>query len=130
MSGGTVVKNPKWMTIVGWVLSVLPCLLLFLSAFMKLSKNPQAVEGFKEMRFPESSLLPIGIAEAVCTVIYLIPRTAVLGATLLVGYLGGAVVVHVLKGDSIVTPIVVGVVLWLGLFLRMAQVRSLTPVVR
>ncbi len=118
--------NPKWMTIVGWIASVLPCLLLAMSAYMKLSKNPQAVEGFAEFKTP-NSLMIVGVLEVTFTLIYLFPRTAVLGATLLTAYLGGATETHLRLGMPLYIPILVGVAVWLGLFFRDARVRVLTP---
>lgn len=130
MSGTTGSSgNPKWMTIVGWILSVLPCLLLFFSAYMKLSKNPQAVEGFAAFKTP-NSLMIVGVLEVAFTLLYLFPRTAVLGATLLTAYLGGATETHLRIGEPLLIPIAVGVALWLGLFFRDARVRALTPWVK
>ena len=126
MNGPTVSSNPKWMTIVGWVLSVLPCLLLFFSAYMKLSQNPEAVKGFAEFK-TNNSLMIVGVLEIAFTLIYLFPRTAVLGATLLTAYLGGATETHLRLGISLHIPILVAVALWLGLFFRDARVRALTP---
>lgn len=121
-------KPSKAMFWTDWVLSILPALLLFFSASAKLTRAPQAVEGFKKMNYPDSALLPIGIAEVACTVIYLIPRTSVLGAILLAGYLGGATNHHVRAGESIFfAPVLIGVVVWLGLYLRDPRLRALVP---
>jgi hypothetical protein len=114
----------------GWVLTILPALMLIFSAWMKLSRNPQAVEGLTKMGYPESALLGIGIAELVCTIIYLIPQTAVLGAILLTGYLGGATDVHVRSGMSVLIPVGFGVLIWGGVFLRDPRVRRLIPLRR
>ena len=125
-SGGS--KNERGaMFWIGWVLSVLVVALMLLSAFMKLSKNPQAVDGFKKAGYPESALIAIGIAEAACAIIYLIPQTSVLGAILLVGYLGGATNHHVRVGEAFYMPILVGVVAWVGIFLRDNRLRALLP---
>lgn len=114
----------------GWVMSAAPVLMLFMSAGMKLSQAQVAVEGFKSMGFPDGSLMVIGIVELVCTLVYLVPQTAVLGAILLTGYLGGAVCVHVMQSQSVVMPVALGVLAWGGLFLRDARVRALIPLVR
>jgi hypothetical protein len=114
----------------GWVLTILPALMLIFSAWMKLSRNPQAVEGLTKMGYPEGALLGIGIAELVCTIIYLIPQTAVLGAILLTGYLGGATDVHVRSGMSVLIPVGFGVLIWGGVFLRDPRVRRLIPLRR
>ncbi len=122
--------QPKWMYWLGWVLSAGPVFMLFFSAFMKLSKNPKAVEGFTQMGYPPAALMTLGIAELGSTVLYLVPQTSVLGAILLTGYLGGAVDVHTRNGDpvgQIVTPIVFGILIWGGLFLRDARIRALIP---
>jgi hypothetical protein len=113
--------------IVGWVLGILPCLLLLFSAWMKLSGNKQAVDGFAQMGFPQGVALKIGAVELACTILYLVPQTAVLGAILLTGYLGGATVTHVRVGEPWFAPVIVGVVLWLGLFLRDPRLRALVP---
>lgn len=114
----------------GWIMSVLPVPLLAMSCSMKLMKGAQAVEGFAKMGYPAGVIVPLGIVELGCTVLYLIPQTAVLGAILLTGYLGGAVDVHVRNGDpfaNVATPIVLGVLVWGGLFLRDPRIRALIP---
>ncbi len=112
----------------GWVLSVLPCLMLVFSAVMKLSRAPVVVEGFGEMGYSANTIVPIGLAELISTVLYLIPQTAVLGAILLTGYLGGATATHVGAGDGMFfSPVLFGVVLWLGLYLREPRLRVLAP---
>jgi hypothetical protein len=122
--------NPKWMFWTGCVLSALPVLLLLFSAYGKLSASDETVKGFAEMHYPESARLWIGVAELACTVIYVIPQTAVLGAILLTGYLGGATDVHVRSSLPIWIPVLVGVVVWLGLYFRDARLRALIPLRR
>jgi hypothetical protein len=120
--------QPRWMTRAGWVLTVLPSLLLTFSGAMKLRGAAQVVEGFTvKFGFPAGVIVPIGLVELACTALYLVPRTAVLGAVLLAGYLGGATVTHVRIGESPLPAILVGVVLWGGLFLRDARLRALLP---
>jgi hypothetical protein len=114
----------------GWVMTVLPVLMLLMSTYFKLTQSPQAVEGFAKMGFPEGISVKLGIVELVCTVLYLVPQTAVLGAILVTGYLGGAVCVHVRGGEGFAMPVVLGVLVWGGLFLRDPRVRALLPVVR
>lgn len=116
------------MTAVGWLLTIAPLPLLAMSAFMKLSQHPQAVEGFKSAGYPDGTLFPIAIAEVVATVLYAIPQTAVLGVVILTGYLGGAISHHVRLGDGgFWIPGAMAVVLWLGLYLRDARLRALLP---
>lgn len=121
------VSTSKKMLWGGYVLSVLPALLLFFSAFMKLSKNPEAVQGFKGFGYPDSAVIGIGVIEVICTVLYLIPRTSVLGAILLTGYMGGAIVTHLRVGELFVVQFLVGVILWVGLYLRDERLRALLP---
>ncbi len=114
----------------GWVLSVLPCLMLIFSAYMKLEPPPEVIEQMNKSGFPIQLATPIGITELACVALYLIPRTAVLGAILLAAYLGGAVSSHVLKLDGVSVwfmPVLLGVLLWLGLWLRDVRLRALLP---
>jgi hypothetical protein len=128
---GTVGEPPKWMLWTGRVLSALPVLAMAASAAMKLSRQPQMLDMFTgKFGYPASSLLPIAILELTCVVLYAIPRTAVLGAVLLTGYLGGAVATHVRVGDPWVAPIVLGVIIWAGVFLRDERLRALLPLRR
>src|SRR5688572_204690 len=80
-----VSKKALW---AGYIMSVLPVLMLLFSAAMKFAKPPPAVEGFKHLGLPESFALGLGVLELGCTLLYIIPRTSVLGAILLTGYLG------------------------------------------
>ncbi|MGE3315914.1 MAG: DoxX family protein, partial [Planctomycetaceae bacterium] len=111
--------QPKWMTVAGWGLTLLAGAGLLFSASMKLQKHPEAVKGMVEMfGYAESVVVTIGIVEGVCALLYLIPQTSVLGAVLLTGYLGGATATHVRVEDQFAGPIIGGVLVWLGLFLR------------
>ena len=116
----------------GRILSWLPSLMLAFSAVMKLAKPPQVAEGFAHFAIPENLITPIGMLELACTVIYLIPRTAVLGAILLTGYLGGAIMTHLRVGElpNVAMISVFGVLLWGGLFLRDRRLRALIPFTR
>jgi hypothetical protein len=122
------VSQPKWQVWTGRVLSALPVLMLLMSASMKLSQAPQFVETFtNKLGYPGGTLVGIGLIEVLCTVLYVVPQTAVLGAVLLTGYLGGAVATHVRVGESFAIPLVLGILVWAGLFLRDARVRALLP---
>jgi len=114
----------------GVVASTLPVLLLIVSAGMKLAKPPGMTEGFAHLGYPEDLALGLGILELICTLLYCIPVTSVLGAILLTGYLGGAVCTHLRVGDPYFMPIVLGVFIWGGLFLRDSRLRSLIPIRR
>lgn len=111
----------------GWVVTILPVLGLVMSAVMKFKLPKEAIEGFEKLGWRQDQALGLGILELACTVIYVIPQTSVLGAILLTGYLGGAVATHVRIDDNYVAPIVMGVLVWLGLFLRDARLRALIP---
>lgn len=119
-----VSKKMLW---AGRIASALPVLLLLFSGVMKLLKPAAVVTEFGRLGYPESVILGIGILELLCTVVYLIPRTAVLGAILLTGYLGGATATHVRVGDPFIFPIIFGGLLWLGLYLRDERLRALLP---
>src|SRR5207248_2380364 len=99
------------------------------SGAMKLARAEDAVKGFEHLGYPEHLALALGVVEVGCTLVYLLPRTAVLGAILLTGYLGGAVASHArLSEPQFVAPLVLGVLIWGGLFLRDPRVRALIPV--
>lgn len=111
----------------GWVLSVLPVPLLIMSATMKFLQPAGMAENLEHIGWPLSVMLALGIVELTCTVLYLIPQTAVLGAILLTGYLGGAIATHLRIGESFIPPLILGVIVWLGLFLRDPRIRALIP---
>lgn len=119
-----------WMRRVGIVLTVLPSLLLLMSAGMKLSQQQEIVDGFQHMGFPPGVAVPIGAVELLATILFLVPQTAVLGAILLTGYLGGATVTHVRLDEPFISPVLVGVTVWLALYLRDERVRALAPLRR
>ena len=111
----------------GWIVSVLPAPMLLFSAAMKFALPKEAVEGFTHLGWPAKLAVPLGIVEVTCTLLYLFPRTAVLGAVLLTGYMGGAIATHVRIEEPFVVQAAIGVVVWLGLYLRDGRVRSLLP---
>ena len=111
-----------------WVARILGSLLvLFLLAdgAGKVLRFAPYVEGTARVGYPASCLVPLGLVLLACTILYAVPRTAVLGAVLLTGYLGGATATHVRMGQPFVFPVVFGVLLWVCLYLRDARVRRL-----
>ncbi len=117
----------------GRIISALPALFLLVDGVMKLVKPAPVVEATVRLGYPESVIVALGIVVLACTVLYLIPRASVLGAILLTGYLGGAVATHVRVGGSffsVVFPIILGMLIWGGLYLRDAQLRALIPLRR
>ena len=114
----------------GRILSTLAVLLFVFTAMFSLLKPAAAMQGFVHYGYPESALLRIAIVEILCAIVYAIPRTAVLGAILLTGYLGGATATHVRVGEPPILAIIVGIVVWLGLYLRDRRLRALIPLRR
>jgi hypothetical protein len=113
----------------GRLLSGAGVLFLTMDATMKLLQLPVAVEGTTQLGYPADVILPIGVIQVVCLVLYVVPRTSVLGAILWTGYLGGAIATHVRVGSPLFThvlfPIYVAALLWGGLWLRDSRVRAL-----
>ena len=118
----------KWTLWTGRVLSALPVLMFLMSASLKFTRSPDVMKEFVErLGYPESMVTGIGLVEVVSTILYAIPHTAVLGAILLTAYLGGAVTTHLRVGDPFILPIVLGIVVWAGLYLRDERLRALLP---
>jgi hypothetical protein len=113
---------------VGWALSVLAALLFLFSAFMKFKGGPDMDQAMTHLGLPTSMVLPLGILELTCVVIYLIPPTSVLGAILLAGYVGGTIVTCWRVGDPFIVNIVLGLAIWLGIYLREPRLKDLIPV--
>ena len=114
----------KW---AGYALTALSLPPFLAGAFMMLTKNPQALEGMVKLGWPASAVGTILSLELGSLILYLIPQTAVLGAVMLTGYLGGAVATHLRAGESAAMPVVVGVIVWGGIYLREPRLRALLP---
>src|SRR6266481_9260355 len=112
---------------VSYILSALPVVMLLMSAVMKFAKPAFVVEGFAHLGLPEKLAFGLGILELSCTVAYVIPQSAVLGAILLTGYLGGAILTHLRVGEPIFMQIIFGVAIWGGLYLRDPRLRAFIP---
>ena len=120
-------KGTLW---AGRITGGVPALFCLVDGAMKLFKPAPVVEATVRLGYSENVIVPIGIVLVVCTILYLIPKTSVLGAILLTGYLGGAVATHVRAAEGtfpIVFPIIIGGLLWLGLYLRNRSLRLLVP---
>jgi hypothetical protein len=111
----------------GHILSALVVLLFVVTGLFSLVKPAVAAQAAARYGYPDGAMLSIAIVEIACAIVYAIPRTSVLGAILLTGYLGGATATHVRAGEPFFLPIVVGIVVWLGLFLREDRLRNLVP---
>jgi hypothetical protein len=125
-----VVKTTLW---AGRIISALALLFLIFDSVIKVLNLAPAVEATTQLGYPASLVIGIGILELACLAIYVIPRTSVLGAILLTGYLGGAIATQLRAGSalfSVVFPIIVGVLIWGGLFLREDRLRALIPLRR
>lgn len=112
----------------GRAVSALPVLFLLMDGVMKLFKPEVVVNATVELGYRESVIVPLGLVLVGSTILYVIPRTALVGSMLLTGYLGGAVATHVRVLDSafsIIFPVIVGALLWLGIYLRNERFRKL-----
>jgi len=121
-------KKRPW---AGYIISALPVLFLLVDGTMKLFKPEIVIKATTDLGYPESTIVPIGITLAACTILYIIPQTAVFGAILLTGYLGGAVATNMRVGTPLFThilfPVYVASFLWVGLYLREFRLRALVP---
>jgi hypothetical protein len=120
----------KKMIWTGRIMSALPVLFLLMDGVMKLFKPRVVVEATVQLGYPESVILGLGVVLITCTVLYIIPPASVLGAILLTGYLGGAVATHVRVGEGpfpVLFPVILGVLIWGGLYLRNERIRTLVP---
>ncbi len=129
LTSGSTRISPKRLW-AGRIMSYLAAVFLLLDAIGKLVKPAPVIEATVKLGYPASVIVPLGVVLLVCTVLYLIPPTSVLGAILLTGYLGGAVATHVRVGDTLFTilfPVIFGVLLWGGLYLRDKKLQTLIP---
>src|SRR5581483_11512294 len=126
----TISKGLTW---TGRVLSILTVIFMLWDAFMKLAKMKPVLDACATLGIPNSLIVPIGVLLLISTIVYAIPRTAVLGAVLLTGYLGGAVAIQMRAGNptfQTVFPVIFGIILWGGVYLRDCGLRRVFPVKR
>jgi len=127
-------SNSKVLFWLGWVLSGLTVLFMLFDGIAKLAMEQHVVEATTKIGYPVDAIRPLGIVLLACTVLYALPRTAILGAILLTGYLGGAVASKVRIEDplfsSILFGVYFGIIAWGGLYLRDDRLRTLIPVRR
>jgi DoxX-like family len=122
---GTVSKGSVW---TGRIFTALVFLFMLFDGGIKVLKMAPAVDGTARLGYPASTVLPIGLLALICTFLYAIPRTSILGAVLLTGYLGGATATQVRVQDPwFFFPVVIGVLVWVGPFLLDERLRALIP---
>lgn len=121
-------QRARW---AGRVLSGIGVLFLTFDASMKLLQVQPAIEGTRDLGWEPSAVFGLGVVQAICLALYLVPRTAVLGAILWTGYLGGAIATHVRVDhplfSHVLFPVYVAAFLWIGLWLREPRLRAITP---
>jgi hypothetical protein len=112
----------------GRVITLLIALFLFFDSSVKLIKSPSAVQGTVQLGYAEKVIVPLGVILLFSLVLYLIPKTSILGAILLTGYLGGATATMVRVGSPwILFPVFIGMLAWAGVYFRDDQLRTLIP---
>jgi len=114
---GTILKGVVILTLAG-------------SAIAKIAGVPQMVDGLAHAGIPHGAIVPIAVLELSCLALYLIPRTAVLGALLLTGYFGGAIVTHIIGRENFLPPLIIGLWIWGGIYFRIAELSDLLPLRR
>ncbi|HEV7968716.1 MAG TPA: DoxX family protein [Candidatus Acidoferrales bacterium] len=116
---------------VGRVITGLIAAFMAFDAVIHLLKPAPVVEAFAKLGFPIRLAVPLGMIELVCVLLYLVPRTSILGAILLTGYLGGAIAIQLPTENpffgEVLFPIYIGVFLWAGIYLRDERLRSMIP---
>ena len=119
--------NGRGIVWTGRGISILVSLVFMMSSLMKFRGGAEVTQGMAHLGLPESLVVPLAILEMSCVVLYLVPATSVLGAILLTGYIGGAICAHVRVGDPFFLQIAIGVLIWLGLYLREERLKPLIP---
>ncbi len=119
----------RWMVWAGRVISLWPVFVVLMSATWKLTRNPWYVGEFARIGWQESSLNLLAFLQLGSIVLYLIPQTAILGAVLLTGYLGGAIATYTRIGEPypVLVPLSTSIIAWLGIYLREPRLRALLP---
>jgi hypothetical protein len=119
----------RWVFWAGWAISLWPAFVVISSATWKLTRNPWYVKEFARIGWQEGSLNLLAFLQLGSLVLFLIPRTAVLGAVLLTGYLGGAIATYVRIGEPypVLVPLSTSMIAWLGIWLREERLRALMP---
>lgn len=117
----------RGLRIASWLLGILLAGVMIVSGVMKFIRPPGFDDGIAHLGWDADKIFFVGVVEILIAVIYLIPRTAVLGAILLTAYMGGAIATHVRVGDPFYAQILIGVLFWFALYLRDPKIRDLIP---
>jgi hypothetical protein len=122
----------RWVLLTGWLLSAGAILILLSSARWKLTFDPWYVREWGRLGWDANALTRIGLIQLACVALYVTPPTAVLGAVLLTGYLGGAISQYTRIGEPIpvLVPLGTALLAWAGLYLREERLRALLPIRR
>ena len=121
-----IIAGPKSLW-AGRIITALLAVLFGMSGIGKLMGGPGLEKGMADMGLPASMVIPLAILELTCLAIYLIPQTAVVGAILLTGYMGGAICTHWRVGEAFIPQIIIGALVWLGIYLREPRLWALIP---
>ncbi|HEX5432576.1 MAG TPA: DoxX family protein [Bryobacteraceae bacterium] len=123
-------KGKGWLLWTGWALSIWPVFVVLTSATWKLTRNQAYVAEFARIGWPESALTLLAFLQLGCIILYIIPRTAVLGCVLLTGYLGGAIAAYTRMGEPypVLVPLSTSLIAWAGIYLREKRLRALLPI--
>jgi len=128
MTDAIIGRGTRW---AGRIVSAIPVLMLLLSGVLKIVGGSEMDRDCASFGYPPGALIPIGVTEVVCALLYVFPPTAALGAILVTGYLGGAVATHVRVSQPVfLAPALLGALAWLGLYLRDPRLRALLPLRR
>jgi DoxX-like family len=123
-NGGKMIEGNRKAIWAGRVISILVALPFAFSAAMKLVAHPEVIKGMAHLGLPESLIVPLGIIELLCVVVYLVPQTSFLGAILLTGFVGGTIITHLRVGEPVYLNVIIGFLIWVGLYLRRPRLRE------
>ena len=116
--------SQKTIKIIGWVMTIILALLFIMSAFMKLTQNETALAQATSFGIDAKTYQIIGLVEIISLVLFLIPRTAIIGTLLLIAYLGGAIVTHLQHQQPIAMAIFIQIFLWITAFIRFPELKQ------
>lgn len=116
--------NIKFQKIIGWGITLLLAVFFSISAFSKINQSPSTIAQAEAIGLNANTYLVIGIIELCSLLLFIFPRTGVIGSMLLIAYMGGAIVTHLEHQDSITMSLYVQILLWISAFLRFPELRS------